>query len=420
MKAWNQFTHFAGFDWAKDHHDVIIIDASGKTAADFRFDHTAKGWADFSQHIAAFPDLALAAETKSGAAIEKLMELECCVFPVHPQSAKAYRQRKVPSGNKTDRVDAWSLADALRLDGAHWKQLTAQNPLIKELRLLCRDEVALIRDRTALVTQLRQALHEYYPAALEAFDDWTSPFTWAFVVAFPTPEALVKAGKRKWEKFLHLHKLGRTETYQRRLEIFARANQFAGSLPTASAKSRLVVARAQQLQLLEKQLHEYRTEIQRLFAQHPDAALFGSLPGAGEKIAPRLLAEVGDDRALFPDAQALQCLAGTAPVSFQSGQIHRVHLRRQCNKFLRHTLHLWANLSRDGCPWAATYYTALRAKGKSHACALRSLGQRWLKILWKMWQTRTVYDADLHGRNQLKHGSWVLQLVAKPAVVVKS
>src|SRR5450759_5110164 len=146
MKAWNQFTHFAGFDWAQDHHDVIIIDASGKTVADFRFEHTAKGWADFSQHIAAFPDLALAAETKSGAAIEKLMELECCVFPVHPQSAKAYRQRKVPSGNKTDRVDAWSLADALRLDGAHWKQLAAQNPLIKELRLLCRDEVALIRD----------------------------------------------------------------------------------------------------------------------------------------------------------------------------------------------------------------------------------------------------------------------------------
>ena len=138
------------------------------------------------------------------------------------------------------------------------------------------------------------------------------------------------------------------------------------------------------------------------------------------QIAPRLLAEVGDDRALFPDAQALQCLAGTAPVSFQSGQIHRVHLRRQCNKFLRHPLHLWANLSRDGCPWAATYYTALRAKGKSHACALRSLGQCWLKILWKMWQTRTVYDADLHGRNQLKHGSWVLQLVATPAVVVKS
>ncbi len=122
--------------------------------------------------------------------------------------------------------------------------------------------------------------------------------------AFPTPEALVKAGKRKWEKFLHVHKLGRPTTYQRRLEIFARAHQFAGSDAAIRAKSRLAVARAKQLQLLETQIAEYRQEIRRLFAQHPDAKLFGSLPGAGDKIAPRLLAEIGDDRALFPDAQA--------------------------------------------------------------------------------------------------------------------
>src|SRR5438067_1663903 len=89
-------------------YEVVIVDASGKTVADFRFEHTANGWADFLQQITAFPDLALAVETKCGAAVEKLMDLQCSIFPVHPQSAKAYRQRKVPSGNKTDRVDAWS------------------------------------------------------------------------------------------------------------------------------------------------------------------------------------------------------------------------------------------------------------------------------------------------------------------------
>jgi transposase len=417
MKAWNQITHFAGFDWAKDHHDVIVLDATGKIVGDFHFEHTAAGWEQFQNQLLTFPNVAIAIETKSGMVIERMLELGCHIFPVHTQSAKAYRQRKVPSGNKTDRVDAWSLADALRLDGADWKQLTPQDPLVKELRLLCRDEVALIRDRTALITQLRQALYEYYPIALEAFDDWTIAAAWAFIVAFPTPDALVKAGKRKWEKFLHVHRLAQPKTYQRRLEIFARATQFAGSLPMAYAKSRLAVVRVKQLQLVETQLKAYRDEIERLFLLHPDARLFASLPGAGKKIAPRLLSEIGDDRALFPDAQALQCLAGTAPVSFQSGQIHRVHLRRQCNKSLRNAVHFWANLNRDGCPWAATYYAALRAKGKSHACALRALGQRWLKVLWKMWQTRTVYDADLHARNQLKHGSWVLQLNAQPAAV---
>jgi hypothetical protein len=211
----------------------------------------------------------VAVETKSGTVVEHLQEIDCCIFPVHPQSAKAYRQRKVPSGNKTDHVDAWSLADALRLNGANGKQLATQEPLIKELRLLCRDEVALIRDRTALITQLRQASHDYCPAALEAFDDWTMPAAWAFIVAFPTPEALVKGGKRKWEKFLRAHKLGRPETYQRRLEIFARADRFAGSPPAIHAKSRLAVTRAKQLQLLQTQINEYRQEIRRLFAQAP-------------------------------------------------------------------------------------------------------------------------------------------------------
>jgi hypothetical protein len=50
---------------------------------------------------------------------------------------------------------------------------------------------------------------------------------------------------------------------------------------------------------------------------------------------------------------------------------------------------------------------------KSHACALRCLGQRWLKILWKMWQSRQAYDEALHALNQQKHGSWVLELKPK-------
>jgi transposase len=410
MKTWEHITHYAGFDWAKHHHDVIILDGSGKIVADFRFEHTAGGWAEFEQQLTKYPNLAIVSETKYGAAIDRLLELGCCVFAVHPQSAKAYRQRKVPSGNKTDRVDAWTLADALRLDGANWKPLAPQDPLIKELRLLCRDEMGLIQDRTGIINQLKQALHEYYPAAEEAFEDWTMPAAWAFIIAFPTPEALAKAGKRKWEKFLHLHKLARPETYQRRLDVFARATQFTGLPAVIAAKSRLALVRARQLQLLQQQIDGYREEIERLFALHPDAALFRSLPGSGVRIAPRLLAELGNDRALFPDAQALQCLAGTAPVSFQSGQIHRVRIRRQCNKLLRTTVHLWANLSRERCSWAAAYYLAIKNKGKTHACALRALGHRWLKILWKMWQTRTPYDAELHLQNQIKHGSWVLQI----------
>jgi transposase len=170
------------------------------------------------------------------------------------------------------------------------------------------------------------------------------------------------------------------------------------------------VTRARQLRVLQTQLEDYRQQIEKLFAQHPDHELFGSLPGAAPKIAPRLLGELGEDRHRFESPQALQCYGGTAPVSYQSGPVHQVRLRTQCNLVLRSTIHLWADRSRHACPWADTYYQSLRKRGKTHACALRCLGQRWLKILWKMWQTRTRYDAELHQKHQIQHGSWVLKL----------
>jgi hypothetical protein len=147
------------------------------------------------------------------------------------------------------------------------------------------------------------------------------------------------------------------------------------------------------------------------FAQHPDSTLYGSLPGVGQKLGPRLLGEIGSDRSMFSSSEALQCVAGTAPVSYQSGQVHKVYLRRHCNKFLRHTVHLWADLSRARSPWAQAYYHQQRSLGRSHACAIRTLGQRWLKIFWKMWTSNTSYDPDFHTKNQLKHGSWVLKLL---------
>src|SRR5262245_65140629 len=96
--------------------------------------------------------------------------------------------------------------------------------------------------RSATVIQLQQALLEYYPAALEAFDDWTDSFTWEFILAFPTPQALVQAGKRRWEKFLHTHKLWRPETAEKRLKLFASADQFKASEPILRAKSQLAVS----------------------------------------------------------------------------------------------------------------------------------------------------------------------------------
>jgi transposase len=409
--GWLENRGFGALDWASQKHSVVVVGPHGKVLEDFEIDHSALGWKKFRERMKPYGSIPFAIETSQGAAVEQLLEAGMQVYPLNPKSAQAYRERKAPSGVKDDQLDAWSFADALRVDGQNWKPLRPEGSLIKELRLLCRDEVGLIEQRTAFINQLRHALAEYYPTALEAFGDWGAVSAWMFLQRFPTPQLLEKAGKRQLEKFLHTRHLWRNESGPRRMELFAKATEFCGSEPTADAKSMLALSLVKMLFVLESQLSEYRKRIEELFESHPDHDLFGSLPGAGPKLAPRLLGEIGDDRERFDgDAQNLQCLAGTAPVTKRSGKHRECHQRWACNKHLRHAVHLFSEHTITRCAWAEIYYKAHRAKDHSHARALRCLGQRWLKIINKMWMDRTPYNAELHHLNQVKHGSWVFQL----------
>ena len=139
--------------------------------------------------------------------------------------------------------------------------------------------------------------------------------------------------------------------------------------------------------------------------------MFDSLPGIGNKTKARLLGELGTDPERFKDADALRAYAGSAPVTQQSGKSRVVFMRRSCNKWLRYAMHWLADLSRSDCVWAAAYYARKKEQGKTHAAALRSLAGRWQKILWKMIQTGQCYDPEVHLRNMIRHGSWVVQLL---------
>lgn len=411
-----QLTHYCGFDWArKAHHVCVVVDKAGAAVLEVSFADDADGWESFGKKLSAVAEVSkvgVAIETRCGPEVERLLAMGLAVYPMNPKAASRYRDRKSVSGAKSDFADAFCFGDGLRTDGQGWRRLRPLDPLTAELRILCRDEVALIEQRTALVNQLRATLREYYPAALEAFEDWSEAPAWRLVIAFPTPKELAQAGKGRWNRFLHANKLYRPQTAEKRLEVFARADAFASpSAAVTAAKSLLAVSLCQQLITLERQLDRYRQRIERLFKDHPDHDLFGSLPGAGPKLAPRLLAELGPDRGVFGSAQSLQCFAGTAPVTKQSGRTRVVQFRRACSMSLRAAVHLWCNCSRLKCAWAEAYYQKKREQRMSHAQALRCLGQRWLKILFAMWQENKPYDEARHTLDQVNHGSWVVELL---------
>src|ERR1700677_925712 len=131
---WTQHAYFAALDWASDHHDVIVLDRLGAVQAEFRFAHTADGWAQFTQKMQPFTGAPITLETSSGPAVDQLLQRGWAIYPVAPTAAARYRERKVPSGTKTDRHDTWALADALRTDGHAWRPLRAQDEATATLR----------------------------------------------------------------------------------------------------------------------------------------------------------------------------------------------------------------------------------------------------------------------------------------------
>src|SRR5690348_9362234 len=100
-----------------------------------------------------------------------------------------------------------------------------------------------------------------------------------------------------------------------------------------------MLALVRQLLPVIEEIAAYDKEIERLFLTHEDNEVFGSLPRAGKRLAPRRLPEIGDDPSRYAGAMSLQALAGTSPVLYESGKYSKPHRRYACIKPLRHALH---------------------------------------------------------------------------------
>ena len=147
-----------------------------------------------------------------------------------------------------------------------------------------------------------------------------------------------------------------------------------------------------QLLSLIEQIAAYDKDIEALFLSHEDQEIFASLPRAGKRLAPRLLAEIGDDRNRYQNARRLQALASTAPVLYQSGAYQKAHRRSACLKPLRNALYLFAWQSTRSEPWALEYYRRKRAEGKSHSVAVRALSNLWLRLIYALWLSQSTYE----------------------------
>jgi transposase len=395
---------YVGLDWAETHHDVDVLDETGKRVGARRFSHSPEGLNELKQFLLSFvsrpEELACIIETNHGLLIAFLLSAGVPVYPVNPKLANQLRN---VAGAKTDQIDAHLLAQLGRLKLAELRRLEPDSALVQELKTLTRDQDALVQMQTRLVNQLKACLKEYYPAALHLISPLQQHSTLVFLQAYPTPQAAQTASE---EEILATLRMGKhTNPRQAATEIVEELHrpQLVASPVMVRTKSRLMLSLAKQLLVVIEEIVSYEKEIQTLFLTHQDHEIWSSLPRAGSRLAPRLLAEWGDDRTRYADANSVQMVAGTAPVPFQSGNYAKAHKRFACVKPWRNDLYQFAWQSTLSEPWAASYYQRKLAEGKTHSMALRALANIWVRIMYRMWVSETCYQSETFEVARLAH-----------------
>jgi transposase len=397
---------YAGIDWANDHHDALVIDEKGRQVGMLRVDHNPQGMSrlnTFLEQIVgseAKEQMACIIETTHGLLIAHLLEAGWPVYPVNPRTVD---RRRGASGAKTDTIDAYLLAKTGRADLADLHRLTPDSEKMTELKLLTRDQDALIHMQTRLVNQLTACLKAYYPVALELFTKLHQKSTLQFLQTYSTPQTAMAASVEQLQQVLRRAKHSNPTAVA--AKIFEQLHQphLQADAVTTRTKSRLMLVLVSQLLPLIEQIAQYDKEIDTLFLTHEDHALFESLPRAGKRLAPRLLAEIGDDRKRYQDASSLQALGGTSPVLFQSGMYSKAHRRLGCIKALRNALMQFAWQTTQSEPWARDYYQRKRAEGKSHTVAVRALANVWVRIIFAMWLHHQCYQTATFEQAQRQH-----------------
>jgi transposase len=354
--------------------------------------------------------IAIALELAEGPIVYALQKYNFFVlFPINPATLAKYREAFKPSRAKDDPTDAELALDLLMRHPERFAPLQPQSVAMRTLLSLTERCRELVGDKTRLTNRLTNTLKQYYPQALDWFEDRDTPLFCDFLTRWPTLAQVKRARLTSLRAFFHAHNGRRPQVIDVRLDAIKAAVPLTEDLGVIVPCRLQTMVLVEQLRVTLHAIDQFDREIAKLAPTLPDYPLFQALPGAGPHLAPRLLAAFGEQRQRFQGAEELQKYAGIAPVTERSGKKCWVHWRWQCPKFVRQTFVEWAGQTINKSFWAGAYYRQQREKGSSYQAAVRALAFKWIRILYRCWQTRTPYDEATYLNALRKRGSPLLK-----------
>ena len=390
---------FLGIDWAEDHHDLCLMEETGKVLARRRVPDGLAGVTQIydllAEHTEDGVPVCIGIEVDHGLLVQALVGVGHEVFAVNPMAVSRYRDRHAVAGTKSDAGDAKVLADLVRTDRHNHREVRGDSELAMAIRVVARGHQNAVRSRRRYTNQLRAQLREFYPAFLASFgEDLCELEAVELLLLAPTPGrgrllSLAKIASA-------LRRGGRSRNIETRTQaIYNRLRQPELERPTliADALGTTVSSLARVLRQINQEITTLESQLTELFESHPDAEIYRSLPGLGLVLSARVLGESGDDPTRYRNARSRRSYSGNAPRTVASGKLRRVAVRQARNNRLADAFYQAAFVSITKSSPANAYYRRLRASGKSHSHSLRALANKLAGVLDGCLRSHVPYSA---------------------------
>jgi transposase len=412
----DEFTAFIGIDWADRKHDICLqathSDRREFARIEHQIDHIDQWAVSMRQRFGG--RIAVALELSKGPLVYALQKYDFLVlYPINPATLAKYREAFKTSRAKDDPTDAELALELLVRHRDRLTALTPQSTPMRTLLHLVEHRRRLVDDKTRLTNRLGYALKQYFPQALDWFEHTDTIVFCDFLQRWPTLTQIKRARAASIRTFFLSHNVRFVNVIDERIRAIKAATPLTQDAAVMTAY-RLQARSGRPAARHAAAIDRYEAQIAETRASLPDYALFNALPGAGAQLTPRLLVAFGEQRQRFASAAEIQRYSGVAPVTERSGNKCWIHWRWQCPTFLRQTFVEWAAQTINKSFWAGAFYRQQRDKGCSHQAAVRALAFKWLRILYRCWQTQTPYDESTYLNALQKRGSPLLGKIAIP------
>ena len=328
----------------------------------------------------------------------------------------SYRHAFFPSSAKDDERDTLLLLDLLRHHRDRLSPLQLDTAPTRLLRFLTEHRRQLVQEKVRVVQQLTDAVQQFFPQIRTWFGALDTNLAAALLQHWPSLEHLQRAHPGTLKRFFSEHRSWDDERIAEQIRLIYAAVPATRDEVVVEACSRKVTSCLARLRVFGQQIALYEKRIATITADHPDAPIFHSFPGAGAALTPRLIAVFGTNRDQWRSAADMQRFSGIAPVLIRSGNSSRVAMRRACPKFVHQTFHELAGHSLRFCPWAKLLYEHhLKADPRNHQLAVRAVAYQWIRIAFRCWVNRQPYDERIFLAAQQRRNSPLVGRAANQA-----